>query len=113
MKVFQVNTEDPNNNKICSIKNINTEEFIGVWVTDKTQSKKSRCLFQSHMSKKWWETDELGRYCNHSFVPNTIVINDSDKLILKANQCIQNNEEILVDYTEITRLTGYILNTDF
>ncbi|WP_149208237.1 SET domain-containing protein [Flavobacterium johnsoniae] len=112
-KSFIINKNDPYNNKICSIRNIDKNEVIGVWVIDKPISKRSRCLFQSHMSKKWWETDDLGRFCNHSFYPNTILINYTGKLILKARQQIQNGEEISVDYTEITKFIGYIPNTEF
>ncbi|MCM0665991.1 SET domain-containing protein-lysine N-methyltransferase [Flavobacterium tyrosinilyticum] len=113
MHPFRINTEDPTNNKIHSVKNIPINEFIGIWVTDKPTSKKSRCLFQPQMLKKWWETDDLGRFCNHSFDPNTIIIPYPNKLMLKACKMIKSNEEITVDYREITRFTGYLPYMDF
>ena len=113
IKPFKVNKDDPYNNKITSIRIIAENEIIGVWVTDKPLSKKSRYLFQPHMTKKWWETDDLGRFCNHSLTPNTTVIPYPDRLLLKASRQIQNNEEIVVDYREITRFTDYIPYMDF
>jgi SET domain-containing protein len=60
------------------------------------------------MDKKWWETSDLGRYCNHSLVPNTIVIGTGNKLELISSRIIQLGEEILVDYRKVTEFTGYI-----
>lgn len=31
-------------------------------------------MYQEHMDKKWYDTSDLGRYCNHSLRSNTIVI---------------------------------------
>ncbi|MNQ89722.1 SET domain protein [compost metagenome] len=65
------------------------------------------------MRKKWWETDDLGRYCNHSLTPNTTVVSQGDKLELKANRKIEYGEEVLVDYRKITEFTGYIPEINF
>lgn len=112
-KSFIINKNDPYNNKICSIRNIDKNEVIGVWVIDKPISKRSRCLFQSHMSKKWWETDDLGRFCNHSIKPNTSVIYYPDKLELKAIRLIEKGEEILVNYMETIKYIKYIPTVNF
>lgn len=110
---FEICKDNSKNNKICSLKIILKNEIIGVWVTDKPTSTQSRFLFQEQMQKKWWETDDLGRYCNHSEKPNTSVIYSPGKLELKASRTIQKGEEILVNYKEITRYTGYVPETDF
>jgi hypothetical protein len=41
------------------------------------------------MNKKWFETNDLGRYCNHSLVPNTIVIYAGNKLELISSKKIK------------------------
>lgn len=110
---FEICKDDSKNNKILSLKIILKNEIIGIWITDKPISKQSRFLFQEHMQKKWWETDDLGRYCNHSENPNTSVIDSSGKLELKASRTIQKGEEILVNYKEITTYTGYVPETNF
>jgi SET domain-containing protein len=70
-------------------------------------------LHQEHMDKKWWETSDLGRYCNHSLTPNTTVIYPDDRLELKANRKIESGEEILVYYRKVTEFTGYIPKINF
>ncbi|WP_428232478.1 SET domain-containing protein-lysine N-methyltransferase [Flavobacterium sp.] len=102
-----------NNIKITVTCKILNKELIGTWVTAKATSDKSRYLFQKHMSKIWWETDDLGRYCNHSLTPNTTVVFQENQLILKANRKIEYGEEILVDYRKITNYTGYIPTINF
>lgn len=104
---FVINRQDFNNIKITAIINILAGESIGIWVTDKPMSKKSRYLFQEHMLKDWWETDDLGRYCNHSLTPNTRVIFHENRLELIANKHINSGDEILVDYRKITQYVGY------
>lgn len=110
---FIINRHNLKNVTITVIHKILANERIGIWVTDKPISEKSRCLFQKQMSKKWWETDDLGRYCNHSLTPNTVVVFYGNQLELQANRQLESGEEILVDYREITNYTGYIPIIDF
>ncbi|GIQ57171.1 hypothetical protein Flavo103_03070 [Flavobacterium collinsii] len=110
---YIINRDDLNNIKITVSKKILTGTLIGIWLTDKPMSKNSRYLFQEQMVKAWWETDDLGRYCNHSFTPNTTVIFQRNKLILKANRQLNYGEEILVDYRKSTIHIGYIPKISF
>ncbi|AOC93732.1 SET domain protein [Flavobacterium anhuiense] len=110
---YKINTEDLTNIKITAIQDILPYESIGIWVIDKPMSDNSRYLFQNQMQKKWWETDDLGRYCNHSLTPNTIVCLQNDRVELIAKIPIQKETEILVDYRTITECIGYIPNLNF
>lgn len=110
---YEINIEDLTNIKITAVENILPNESIGIWVTDKPMSSKSRYLFQKQMQKKWWETDDLGRYCNHSFSPNTTVYLYNHRIELKANTLILKGTEILVDYQKITEFIGYIPYLNF
>ncbi|AWK04724.1 hypothetical protein HYN56_11015 [Flavobacterium crocinum] len=110
---YAINKSDPNNIKITANSNIESDEYIGIWVTDKPTSKNSRYLFQKQMSKSWWETDDLGRYCNHSNSPNTNITYQAEKLELKAIRQITKHEEILVDYRKLKELIGFIPNLNF
>lgn len=110
---YKINKEDLTNIKITAIQDILPNESIGIWVIDKPMSENSRYLFQNHMQKKWWETDDLGRYCNHSLTPNTISFLHNDNVELKAKTLIQKGTEILVDYRKITEWIGYIPDLNF
>lgn len=110
---YKINKEDLTNIKITATQDILPNESIGIWVIDKPMSANSRYLFQNHMPKKWWETDDLGRYCNHSLTPNSIVCLHNDKVELKAKTLIQNGTEILIDYRAITECIGYIPDLNF
>ncbi|MBO9586637.1 MAG: SET domain-containing protein-lysine N-methyltransferase [Flavobacterium sp.] len=110
---YKINKEDLTNIKISAIQDILPNESIGIWVIDKPMSDKSRFLFQSQMQRKWWETDDLGRYCNHSPIPNTVVYVHRDRLELKAKTFIQSGMEIMVDYRTITECIGYIPDLEF
>lgn len=110
---YAVNREDNSNIKITAISDIDRDELIGIWVTHKPTSKDSRYLLQKQMSKSWWETDDLGRYCNHSNTPNTYVSYHSDKLELKAIREIKEQEELLVDYRKLTEIIGFIPDLNF
>ncbi|MEN2416404.1 SET domain-containing protein [Flavobacterium mesophilum] len=105
---YEVDRSNLTNIKVIATLDILFEESIGIWVTDKPMSKKSRCLFQEQMSKTWWETEDLGRYCNHALIPNTTVVFHQNQLELITNKPIFCGEEILVDYRKITDYTGYI-----
>jgi len=105
---YVIDKSDLKNIKITATTNIQLNEYIGIWISDKPLSKKSRYLFQEKMLKPWWETDDLGRYCNHSSNPNTIVIYQENRLELRASCEIKAGEELFVDYKQITSFTGYI-----
>lgn len=54
-----------------------------------------------------YETNILGRYCNHSDIPNTKLVKiNEDTVILVATTEIQNGCEIVVDYKEVEVIVG-------
>ncbi|WP_347049434.1 SET domain-containing protein [Flavobacterium olei] len=110
---YKINREDLTNIKITAIEDILPNESIGIWVSTIPMGNKSRYLFQCNMPKKWYETDDLGRYCNHSPTPNTVVDKIHDNLELTARITILSGMEIFVDYKQITEHTGYIPDINF
>lgn len=105
---FVTNRHDRKNVKITVTQKILINETIGIWVIDKPMSNKSRYLFQKQMSKAWWETDDLGRYCNHSLTPNTIVVFEENQLVLKANKQIDSilMKRYLLTIEKLTSILG-------
>jgi SET domain-containing protein len=55
-----------------------------------------------------YETDILGRYCNHSTDSNTSFIYENDSILLYANTDINIGDEIVVNYFDFEKLTGVI-----
>lgn len=76
-------------------------ELIGSWCS-KTRSGVGRKL-----NHEWYESDLIGRYCNHSLTPNTYyeIINENVLLYTKTEILI--NDEITVDYTWAYKITGF------
>lgn len=104
---YEINRSDVANTKITAITEIQVGDYIGTWVTKEPINELCLYLLQEHMDKKWWETDDLGRYCNHSSPPNTIVISTGNKLELISCKKIQVGEEVLVDCRKVIEFTGY------
>lgn len=110
---YKIDLADDHNIKITATKDIVVGEIIGLWVTEKRMSAPCRQLFQEHMEKEWWETADIGRYCNHSDYPNTSVTATTSELMLYAKSYILMDEEITVNYNEVQIHTGYIPITIF
>ena len=53
-----------------------------------------------------WEQSEMCRHTNHGDPPNATVRKDKDSTELVALETIAKNEEIRVDYTDVTRTMG-------
>lgn len=68
------------------------EDLIGVYVEPKP-SKLGRKL-----TATLWESDPLGRFCNHSEKPNTTLVEIEDIYHLYANRPIDIGDEITVSY---------------
>lgn len=110
---YKINDANKSNVKIVASQNILPGRYIGKYITNKPVDKRCRYLYQEHMSQKWWETSDLGRYCNHSIVPNTHIIFVGSVLELFTNKEILADEEILVDYRKVTEFIGYIPEINF
>jgi hypothetical protein len=68
------------------------EEFIGEYVESRA-SKLGRKL-----TATLWESDPLGRFCNHSERPNTTLVKTENGYNLYANRPIDRGDEITVSY---------------
>jgi hypothetical protein len=68
------------------------EEFIGEYVESRP-SKLGRKL-----TATLWESDPLGRFCNHSERPNTTLVKTENGYNLYANRPIDKGDEITVSY---------------
>lgn len=110
---YKINDANKSNIKITAIQNISLGQYIGIYITTDPVDEKCRYLYQKHMDKKWWETSDLGRYCNHSLMPNTDIIFTGNSLELISNKEIVTGEEILVNYKKVTEFTGYLPEINF
>jgi predicted transcriptional regulator len=111
MKKYIIDSSDPSNVKIIANESITADEVIGLWVTD-YKTERCRVLWQQSMIKSWYETNDLGRYCNHDDVGNVTVELRGNEIVL-ISKGISANEEILVNYKMVEQLTGYKVNLDF
>jgi len=68
------------------------EDLVGYYIQD-TPSKNG-----SRLTGTLWETDILGRYCNHSEKPNTSLVQTATGYSLYANRPIEVGDEITVSY---------------
>jgi hypothetical protein len=111
--MYRIDNSDIANIKIVTTSPINIGEVVGIWVSKEAIDDNCRFLFQKHMTDKWYESSDLGRYCNHSFNPNVDVSFKDNMLLLVSNNFIELNTEILVDYRMITKFTGFLPNLSF
>lgn len=68
------------------------EDLIGIYVESKP-NKLGRKL-----TATLWESDPLGRFCNHSEHPNTTLVKTENGYNLYANRPIDRGDEITVSY---------------
>ncbi len=100
--MYEVSDSDLGTKKgIIATQDIPLGSDIGVWVTN-DPSKAYRYLVRG----KWWETAELGRYCNHSDSPNTDYKVENGELVI-VSKGIQKGDEILVSYWWCKKETGF------
>lgn len=113
-------------NSIVAIEDIPIGECIGIWITTYNTRGGRQLWNPDTMKERWYETVDLGRYCNHMDNPNTYIkqemgfYNDipKDKLVLQNviwlySNGISKGEEIFCDYKECERITKYIVNINF
>ena len=86
---------------ICPIKHvcvftnieIKKDDVIGLYITEE-KNQWGRPL-KNNLNEHY-----LGRYCNHSNLPNSYIIQKENEYFLCANSNINIGEEITVDYKE-------------
>jgi len=77
---------------VFSNEYLNTEDLIGTYIQN-TPSKVGRQL-----TGTLWESDPLGRFCNHSERPNATLVQTKTGYNLYANRPIDKGDEITVSY---------------
>jgi len=85
--------------------NIKIDEFIGKY-TSLEKNKKGR-----EIKKNVWETDDLGRYCNHSSDPNSKLVYSDGEYFMYASKEISIGDEIVVNYLYLEDILGMRRNT--
>lgn len=113
-------------NSIIATEDIPVGECIGIWITT-YRTLGGRLLYNKEtMVDKWYETIDLGRYCNHSNTPNTYTKKDmgffhdipANKSVLQNVVWLYSNgvsagEEIFCDYKECERIIKFPVNINF
>lgn len=61
---------------------------------------------EDEFGAKIWNLTEMARYCNHQASANSKLVRDGDVYRLIASKPIKNDEEIVADYTQVTRAAG-------
>ncbi len=61
---------------------------------------------EDEFGAKIWNLTELARYCNHQWKSNVDIKKNNDQLDLIANKKINKDEEIVSDYSQISRALG-------
>jgi hypothetical protein len=92
---------------IVATTDIPLNEIIGIWTTT-IWTPDGRCMFQDGMEVPWYETADLGRYCNDSRTPNSTAILVNGEFMLYSNG-ISIDDEITVDYNIFLDHSGYVL----
>lgn len=69
-----------------------TEDLIGVYIENKPNRVGRK------LTDTLWESDPLGRFCNHSERPNTTLVQTETGYNLYANRPIDIGEEVTVSY---------------
>ncbi len=77
---------------VFSNKDYREEELIGIYIQN-TPTKSGRKI-----TNELWESDTLGRFCNHSEVANTTLVKTAEEYVLYANRNIDRGDEITVSY---------------
>jgi len=112
--MYKIEIITTSNTRIVATEDILENTVIGTWVANYPTG--GRYLFNEPMTERWYETKDLGRYCNHLDTPNTYVRvetaeNGGTDLVLVSTGII-SGEEIYGDYNIVERETGYIVTTN-
>jgi hypothetical protein len=107
--MFELRESQIHGNGVFATEDIPSGTEIGIWCcTDKKNT--VTLLYNEGMSTNWYETAILGRYCNHSIIPNTSVLANENELILVSNG-IAKDEEVVANYNWATEHIGFIVDT--
>lgn len=113
--MYKIEKLTDNNSIIVATKDIAEGDVLGVWVAN--YSIGGRYLFNEPMTERWYETVDLGRYCNHSDTPNTSVnvltLEEGRIELVLISNGIFSGEEIVADYNIVERETGYVVITNY
>jgi len=71
---------------------LNAEDLVGIYIENKPNR------IGRKLTDTLWETDPLGRFCNHSERPNTSLVQTEIGYNLYANRPIDIGEEVTVSY---------------
>ncbi len=77
---------------VFSNKDYREEELVGVYLQS-TPVKLGRKI-----TDELWESDTLGRFCNHSEIANTSLVKTAEGYVLYANRPIERGDEVTVNY---------------
>jgi hypothetical protein len=77
---------------VFSNEYLNTEDLVGVFLEDKPNKLGRR------LTGTLWESNMLGRFCNHSERPNTSLVQTEVGYNLYANRPIDIGDEVTVSY---------------
>lgn len=61
---------------------------------------------EDEFGAKIWNLTEMARYCNHQQNANSKLVRENDNYKLIASKPIGADEEIVADYTQVTRAAG-------
>lgn len=61
---------------------------------------------EDEFGAKIWNLTEMARYCNHQQNANSKLVREGDNYKLIASKPISADEEIVADYTQVTRAAG-------
>ena len=108
--MYKIKNSEISNLGIVSSEKILKDTKLGIWLT-KSKTEGDRCLCPTG----WYETPDLGRYCNHSSNPNTYfkMENDFTRVVLYCKETLDENTEITVDYMDAQKITGFKVNLSF
>lgn len=85
---------------VFSNTNFDTEDLIGVYIQNKLNK------VGSQLTDTLWESELLGRFCNHSERPNATLVQTETGYDLYANRPIDIGDEITVSYDVVEHKLG-------
>lgn len=98
--MYSIKKSEIHGKGIIADRSISEGVIIGEWITLKPDPDFRR------LSDHHYETDPIGRYCNHSDSPNTEIMTTVFGIYL-VSKGIDKDEEITVDYRIAENITGY------
>ncbi len=85
---------------VFSNQYFDVEDLVGVYLENKPNK------LGRQLADTLWESDPLGRFCNHSEHPNTTLVQTPTGYELYANRPIDRGDEITVSYHAVEYKLG-------